>query len=454
MRGRDPDPDSQTRARRRAAPGWVGAHRRQQPDTSRLPFDPHALAGQFGTPFYAYDLDAIAARARELRRALPARVEIAFAVKANPSLAVVAHLVEQGLGMDVASDGELATALRAGALPKTVVLTGPGKRDAELAAALERGIRAITVESRGELDRLERLAAARGVRARVLLRAAVAGPREGRRIIGGIGALKFGMRPADLEAAAACAAGSPHFELMGIHAFGASNVLDADALADHVASTVALASRIGGRVGVPLQLVDAGGGLGIPYADGEAALDLRRLGERLATIVGSMATDPILSGASLLLEPGRFLVGPAGWYVVRILDVKRSGGRLVAIADGGTHHLVAPALVGRRHHVSLHAVRPAADRAAVPVLLAGPLCTGLDVLVPSARMARPVPGDLVAVADVGAYGFTESMPLFLSHATPPEIALLGGDAHLVRPRIEPAEMLDRQLRVGGLATPA
>ena len=420
-----------------------------------LPFDPQALAERFGTPYYIYDLDAVAARAEELRRALPARVEMAYAVKANPSLAVVAHLVEQGIGVDVASAGELATVLRAGARPETVVFTGPGKRDEELAAALECGVRAITVELRGELERLERLAAERGVRARVLLRAAVAGPPESRRIIGGLGAHKFGMRPGDLEAAASCAARSPHIELTGIHAFGASNVRDADALADHVAKTVALASRIGGRVGLPLRLVDAGGGLGIPYARDEMALDLARLGKRLATIVRSMAVDPILSGASLLLEPGRYFVGPAGWYVARVLDVKRSGRRLVTIADGGVHHLVAPALVGRRHRVSLHAARrsggPAANPAAVRVLLAGPLCTGLDVLAPSAPMSRPVPGDLVAVADVGAYGFTESMPLFLSHATPPEIALLGGVAHLVRPRIEPGEMLARQLLIGGAA---
>jgi diaminopimelate decarboxylase len=409
------------------------------------------LAARFGTPFYVYDLDAIASRVRELRWALPDRVEIAYAVKANPSLAVVAHLVDQGLGVDVASAGELATALRAGAPPETVVFTGPGKRDEELVAALEHGVRGITVESRSELERLERLAAERGLRARVLLRAAVNGPREGRPIIGGVGALKFGMRPADLDAAASCAAASAHLELVGVHAFGASNVRDADALADHVAWTVALASRVGRRVGVPLQLVDAGGGLGIPYADDEVGLDLIRLGERLGAIHRSMATDPFVAGARLLLEPGRFLVGPGGWYVVRVVDVKRSGRRSVAIADGGIHHLVAPALVGRRHRLSLHAAHPAADPTTVRVLLAGPLCTGLDVLSPSVSLARPAPGDLVTIADVGAYGFTESMPLFLSHATPPEIVLLGGDAHLVRPRIEPAEMLALQRRVGGTA---
>ncbi len=430
------------------------------PIPSALPFEPHALAGQFGTPFYVYDLARVSRRAAMLRDALPRRVDIAYAMKANPCLAVVAHLVDEGLGVDVASGGELATALRAGAPPGTIIFTGPGKRESELVAALDTRVRALTVESLGELERLERVASARGIEAPVLLRAATAGPGEARSIIGGDGAAKFGMSPRDLHDAAERAARSSSLRLLGIHAFGASNVRDADALADHVEWTVALARRLAERVGIPARLIDVGGGLGIPYADDEAPLDVARFGARLAIVDRRMAADPHLAGARILLEPGRFLVGPAGWFVTRIVDVKRSRRRDVAIADGGINHLIAPALLGRRHRVSLHPPAGAsrlphrgrrADRARRAahrsVLLAGPLCTGIDVLDAEARIESPRPGDLLVFHDTGAYGFTESMPLFLSHPTPAEIALLGGQVHLVRPPIEPSAMLGLQLAI-------
>ena len=135
--------------------------------------DPTDLAERFGTPFYAYGLDVVSRQVESLRRALPPAVDLAYAVKANPSLAVVRHLIGLGLGADVASGGELRHVLRAGVEPDLVVVTGPGKRDEELAAAVEAGVRAVTVESVGELRRLARIAEGLGRRQRVLLRAAV-----------------------------------------------------------------------------------------------------------------------------------------------------------------------------------------------------------------------------------------------------------------------------------------
>ncbi|HEY6057454.1 MAG TPA: alanine racemase, partial [Candidatus Limnocylindrales bacterium] len=230
-----------------------------------LPFDPSVLAERFGTPLYVYDLDAVAARVRTLREHLPDRFVLAYAVKANPALAVVARIGGLGVGMDVASAGELATVLRAGVSPDEIVFTGPGKRDDELLAALQARIRAVTVESLGELHRLETLASARGQVMPVLVRAAITGPREGRRIIGGPGARKFGMRLPDVRRAARLAARSSSLELLGLHAFGASNVRDGGTLVRHIRRTVELGRDVAAGAGVPLRLVDVGGGLGIPY---------------------------------------------------------------------------------------------------------------------------------------------------------------------------------------------
>jgi len=146
----------------------------------------------------------------------------------------------------------------------------------------------------------------------------------------------------------------------------------------------------------------------------------------------------------LLLEPGRWLVGAAGAYVARVVDRKRVGETEVAILDGGVHHLLRPALVGQPHRIRALGTDPGAARSS-RVTIAGPLCSGLDIFAANATLAIPAVADLVAVLDAGAYGFTESMPLFLSHAIPAEIAIRGGAAALIRPRQEPAEWLDRQL---------
>lgn len=409
--------------------------------------DAETLAERFGTPLYVYDLDRIDREVEALRAALPANGELAYAVKANPALAIVAHLGRLGLGADVASGGELATALRAGIAPERIVMTGPGKRDVELASAVRVGVRAITVESPGELGRLEAIARTAGARQAVMLRASVAGDggRERVRLVGDGGAGKFGMGAEDLVGAAGQASRSPHLDLIGLHAFGASNVLDAAALVAHVEDTGRCARDLAAVTGLPVRVVDAGGGLGIPYADDESPLDLVVLREGLERVSAAWAMDPFLADARLLLEPGRFLVGAAGVYLARVVDTKTVGGNAVAILDGGVHHVLRPALVGQEHRVRLLRSSGGSDDRVGRVTIAGPLCSGLDVLATGVSMPAPVVGDLLAVLDVGAYGFTESMPFFLSHPMPAEVIVRGEVAALIRPRLDPGEWLDRQV---------
>jgi diaminopimelate decarboxylase len=405
---------------------------------------PAELAERFGTPLFVYDLDVIERRLAALRSALPAVVDIAYALKANPALAVVAHLASLGAGADVASDGELETALVAGVPGPAIVLTGPGKLDALLARAIDVGLRAITVESLGELGRLEAFAAARDRCVPILLRLNATGASDAERVrlVGDGGAGKFGMGPDDAGKAARLASRSPHLDLLGVHAFGASNVLDAAALAAHAARTVEAGRRMAREAGFELRLVDMGGGLGIPYEPHETPLDLASLGAELSRLAAGWRADPTTARTRVLLEPGRFLVGPAGAYLARVVDRKTVGGRPVAILDGGIHHLVRPALVGQEHRIrafgSGDGARPC------PVTVAGPLCTGLDVFSQGAVMRPPAVGDLLAVLDAGAYGFTESMPWFLSHGAPAEAAVRRGDARVIRPREDPRETLSRQ----------
>ncbi len=411
---------------------------------------PGELAARFGTPFYVYDLDVVGRQGVSLRAVLPERFDLAYAVKANPNLAVLRHLAGLGLGADVASGGELRHVLRAGFAPDRVVFTGPGKRDEELAAAVEAGVRVLTVESVGELRRLARIAEGLGRPQAVLLRAAVseAARLERVRLVGDDGAGKFGMDGADLRLAAAEAVASTWLEPRGLHAFGASNVLDSGALAAHVEATIEAACGLAAGAGFALRLVDAGGGLGIPYETGEDTLDLAGLGARLAALAARLDADPATRETRLLLEPGRFLVGPAGAYVARVVERKQVGGHHVVILDGGIHHVLRPALVGQEHRLRVLtgvAAGSAAGPGRFPVTVAGPLCSGLDVFAQAAVMGLPDPGDLVAVLDVGAYGATESMPFFLSHPLPPEIAIRDGEAWVARPRVAPDTWLGWQV---------
>jgi diaminopimelate decarboxylase len=342
--------------------------------------------------------------------------------------------------------GELEAVTRAGFDLRKVVFTGPGKTDAEIARATRTGIRALTVESLDELEVVIDLASVAAPRQGLLLRLAIEGAGtapEATPIISGPGAGKFGLTPDEIDravdmlqlAGAIGSAGAP-FELLGLHAFGASNVREASRLVDGVRNLAARAEALAAKHGIKVRLMDGGGGLGIPYADDEAPLDLGALREGLGAEVATWASRPGIAGAGLLLEPGRFIAGPAGAYLMRVVRTKQRAGRTIAVTDGGIHHLMRPALIGEAQRTVLvgeAALREGAGAADV----VGPLCTGLDVLATDVSMAAPRTGDLVAIRDTGAYGFTESMPFFLSHPIPAEVCLRDGRVVAARPRQAP-----------------
>jgi diaminopimelate decarboxylase len=408
--------------------------------------DPTDLLRAHGSPLFVYDLGVIAERVELLRAALPANAELAFAVKSNPNPAILGHLAGLGLGADVASMGELEAVTRAGFDLRQVVFTGPGKTDAEIARAVRAGIRALTVEWLEELEVVIDLGSVAAPRQGLLLRLAIEGAGtadEATPIISGPGAGKFGLTPEELDqavdrlllAGAVGSAGAP-FELLGLHAFGASNVRDADKLVGNVRALAERAERVANRHGVRVRLMDGGGGLGIPYTDDETPLDLDALRGGLAAEVATWARRPGIAGAQLLFEPGRFLVGPAGAYLMRVVRTKVRNGHTIAVTDGGIHHLVRPVLIGEQQRTVLVG-EAAAREGAGPADIVGPLCTGLDVLATSVPMAAPRTGDLLAIRDTGAYGFTESMPFFLSHPIPAEVCLREGRVVAARPRLSP-----------------
>jgi len=413
--------------------------------------DPEDLARRFGTPFYVYDLDCVDRQVEKLRASIPPSFDLFYTVKANPALAVIAAHAQAGLGAVVGSAGELGAAIRAGSPPSRIVMVGPGKSDDELRGAVAAEICAVTVESTHEVKRLERTAASAGRRVRVLFRAAqdIAARLEWPPLVGDDGAGKFGMDRNDLRDAAQFALRSPHLEPLGLHTVSPTSVLDARAVAEQVRATIVSARRVAVEAGFPLQLIVVGGGLGIPYDPSDAPLDLARLAGRLNEFAVASREDPVTRRTQFILAPGRFLVAEAGAYVARVVDRKTVDGNHVIVLDGGINHLLRPALIGQEQRVRVvtgrGAARGASAQKAWPVTIAGPLCSGLDIFAASIVIPLPDIGDLVAVLDAGAYGYTQSMPFYLSRPAPAEVAVRNGHPELIRPRIGAEEWLDRQV---------
>ncbi|MFN3371484.1 MAG: pyridoxal-dependent decarboxylase, exosortase A system-associated [Sphingomonadaceae bacterium] len=369
------------------------------------------------TPLFVYDRHLIDARIAALRAALPAGLGLHYAVKANPMPALLAHMAPLVDGFDIASAGELERLLEAGVQPVRISFAGPGKRDAELAAAIEAGV-TLNVESAGELARAGRIAADRGKRARVALRVNPPFQLKGSGMRMGGAASPFGV-DADTAPALIAAMQQPPFDWRGLHVYAGSQNLSVDALLEAAGQTVALAARLVDGVGAPV--VNLGGGFGVPYFPGDRPLDLARLGAGLGQILA--ARPAVLRDSAFVLELGRYLVAEAGVYLCRVVDRKVSGGETFLVTDGGLHHQLAATgnfgTVVRRNYPLTNASRamPPVETATV----AGCLCTPLDRLADRATLPETREGDLIALFMAGAYGRTASPEAFLGHPPASEI---------------------------------
>jgi diaminopimelate decarboxylase len=412
------------------------------------------LAAEFGTPLYVYDGDVLARQFTGLRAALDPRVEIFYSLKANPNISVCAHLHRLGARAEVSSRVELHTALRAGVAPAEIIFVGPGKGAIELEDAVEAGIAAIVCESFGELGLIEGIAARRGVLARVVLRVNPSFAVKGAGLAMGGMPRQFGIDEAALLAAdEGLAARHPHVRLIGVHVYMGTRIMFPEIVVENSRRILDLAERVAAHLGFPLEIVDLGGGLGVAYFERESELDPEELAAGLNPVLADFAERH--PATRLAMELGRYLVAPAGTYVVSVRYTKESMGRWFAVADGGTNHNMPAVGIGAIVHRNfpIRLLNRAADAAdAVPWQLTGPLCTpndvfGKDVLLPPLRV-----GDLIGIGHSGAYGPSASPTGFLSHGYPAEVLVLDGEAHLVRRRESMEDMLGPQiLRRGGAA---
>lgn len=365
---------------------------------------------------FGYDPAIAAARAARLRRALPAWADLAFAVKANGFAPVLAALAAEVDGFEVASAAELEavrTCTVAVARPPRILAAGPGKTAAFIDALVAAGADPINVESGLELERVAAAARRAGRRAAVALRV---NPER----TGLTGALTMGGPPSPFGIPQACvpsvlarARGIAEIDIVGFHFHAVSGNLDARAHVDYVAWCLEFSRATAAACGVDLRVVDAGGGLGVSF-DGGAELDAEELGRGLAAI-----TPP--PGVRLVLEPGRWLAAPCGWYVAPVTDLKTDRGATFAVVRGGIGHFALPASWDLVHRVAVVPVerwdagiaRPEVHEATVSVV--GELCTPEDALAHGVAVGRLRAGDVLVFPDAGAYGWEFALPRFLGH---------------------------------------
>ena len=383
-----------------------------------------AIAEAVGTPVYVYSSAVMRARYRELDEAFADHPHaIHYALKANSTLAIARLLRGLGSGADANSIWEIEVARRAGFVPADIVFTGVGKSLPELECAVALGVKAINVESSGELARVEAIADRTGAVARVAIRLNPdIDARSHPHISTGLKVNKFGVA---LGEAAALFASLDHrkaLELVAIHVHVGSQITSVEPIQRSAALVARVAAALK-QLGRRLEYLDVGGGFGISYDGGEVPT----LTDYAAAILGELRGIDL----PIVLEPGRSLVGPAGALVARVIDLKRrDGSSEFAVIDAGMTELMRPALYNAFHRIEPVQPRSRSERQYEVV---GPVCESTDVVGRDRRLPRLEVGDLVAIRDAGAYGSAMASN-YNRRPMPPEVLVDDGAWRIIRRR--------------------
>ncbi len=378
------------------------------------------VAAAEGTPLFVYDNNLVGAKIALFRACMPSGVALHYAVKANPYPPLLKWLCKYVDGFDVASVGELEGLEDVGADGVAISFAGPGKSDSELRRAIRDGA-TVHLESEGEAARALAIAGELGTRPRLSVRVNPPFALKGAGMkMGGL-ASPFGI---DHDRVAEVVRGviEAGADWRGLHIYAGSQCLDWTALAETFRQAIALAAEVSDQAGAEPPEVNLGGGFGIPYFDGDSALDVPALGAAL----GEQLVDapPVLATSRIIIELGRWLVGEAGVYLTRIVDRTESRGKTFLVTDGGLHHMLAASgnfgqLLRRNYPVAIASRfgAPAEEDASI----VGCLCTPLDILADDVSLPAAEVGDLVAIFCAGAYGLSASPQAFLSQARAKEM---------------------------------
>jgi diaminopimelate decarboxylase len=386
------------------------------------------IAKEVGTPAYIYSLATLKRHYQVFDRAF-ARVPhvICFSVKANSNLAVLRTFAKEGSGFDIVSGGELFRALKAGGDPQKIVFSGVGKKREEIEDALDAGILMFNVESEQELTFLDDVSAVRGKRAPISLRVNPdVDPQTHPYISTGMKKSKFGIEIKRSVELYKKALSLKNLEVIGVDCHIGSQLTSVGPFVDALSRIREYLDRVLvgylRKEGANIRYLDLGGGLGIQYKDEEPPHPEEYAAALTQGLEGLDVT--------LILEPGRVMVGNAGILVTEVLYLKETDEKKFVVVDGGMNDLIRPALYG-----SYMGIRPVVERKAETIVadVVGPICESGDFFAKDREISRPRPGDLLAVMSAGAYGFTMASN-YNSHPKPPEVLVDGDKFYVVRQR--------------------
>ncbi len=356
------------------------------------------LAEKYGTPLFVYSEERIVENFLTIKRAFSSTTtDICFAVKANSNIGILQILARQGAGFDIVSGGELARVLKAGGDPEKIVFSGVGKQDWEIIEGLQNKIRCFNVESAAELEKIAQIASSCGQIAPVSLRV---NPNIDAKthpyISTGLAESKFGIKIETAEHLFQRADEDPHLNLVGIDCHIGSQITEIEPFLASLNILINLVQRLAGK-GINLSHIDIGGGVGIKYKDEEVI----NWNDFASEIKKSMKDIP----QRLILEPGRSIVGNAGLLLAQIILLKNNGQKNFAVVDAGMNDLLRPALYGSWHEIV--SVEKRTHPEPLDWEIVGPICETSDFLA-KGRSLSIIEGDLIAILDCGAYGFSMS----------------------------------------------
>ncbi|MDP5274598.1 diaminopimelate decarboxylase [Chengkuizengella axinellae] len=404
------------------------------------------LCNQYGTPLYVYNQQKIETQYDKLKRSLPDEFEIFYSVKANPLLGICKLFHSLGSGIEVASMGELYVALQAGFNPDDIIFTSPGKTYKELQYAIHNNIYCINIESIDEAKMIQEIALKQSKTVNICIRINPDFNINGAGLVMSGIPTQFGIDQSAVEdVIKTINVSMSNLNIAGIHVFSGSQMLDANLIVKNMEQILKLAIEISEEnFSLELDFIDLGGGFGIPYFNGEKELDLELLKIRLHEIWSKYKDK--LKGTRIGVESGRFLMAESGVFLTKVLYVKENKGHKYVVCDGGSNHHSSSAFLGRfvRNNFPMHLLGKAGEEQEV-VSVTGCLCTPTDVIGQRVKLSKAVNGDILVIEKSGAYGFTHSPTLFLSHLKPAEVLFHKDKIQVLRERGELEDVLNGQL---------
>ena len=392
------------------------------------------IAASVGTPFYCYSSATLERHFRVFEAAMPAGALVAYAVKANGSLAVIRTLARLGAGADIVSGGELKKALAGGVPASKIVFSGVGKKREEMALALEAGIFQFNVEGEEELDVLSEVASSKGAKAAIALRVNPdVDAKTHAKISTGKAENKFGIGWGRAKAAYAHAAKLPGIKVVGVDVHIGSQITDLAPFREAFAKVAGLVRELR-AAGHEISRIDLGGGLGVPYDERSAA--------PLPESYGAVVREAVSGlNAQLIVEPGRLITANAGVLIAQVLYVKRGDDKEFIILDAGMNDLIRPALYDAWHDIVPVRVNPAAQRRVYDVV--GPVCESADLFARDREIPAVSAGDLVAILSAGAYGAVQASS-YNARPLAPEVLVKGRQFAVTRPRQSIDDMIAQE----------